>query len=95
MGEVWVCIYRHMFHSSQGDATGCGPQYMEKIAVSCVANVETKNHKLNASWWNFKYDLFMFIFIPKIGEDEPNLTNIFQMGWKPPTRMDLAPILLK
>ena len=22
-----------------------------------------------------------FIFTPKIGEDEPILTNIFQMGW--------------
>ena len=26
----------------------------------------------------FKYFL---IFNPKIGEDEPNLTHIFQMGW--------------
>ena len=24
---------------------------------------------------------FFFIFTPKIGEDEPILTNIFQMGW--------------
>ena len=29
---------------------------------------------------------FCFSFTPKIGEDEPNLTHIFQMGLKPPTR---------
>ena len=29
-------------------------------------------------WWQLKY---FFMFIPKIGEDEPILTNIFQMGW--------------
>ncbi len=23
----------------------------------------------------------IFFFTPKIGEDEPNLTNYFQMGW--------------
>ena len=23
------------------------------------------------------------VFTPKIGEDEPILTNIFQMGWNP------------
>ena len=23
----------------------------------------------------------IFMFIPKIGEDEPNLTHMFQMGW--------------
>ena len=28
-------------------------------------------------WW---FQTF-FIFNPKIGEDEPILTNIFQMGW--------------
>ena len=26
-----------------------------------------------------------FIFNPKIAEDEPILTHIFQMGWNPPT----------
>ena len=30
----------------------------------------------------FKY---FFLFTPKIGEDEPILTNIFQMSLKPPT----------
>ena len=36
-------------------------------------------------WWQLKICL---IFIPKIGEDEPILTHIFQVGWnlKPPTR---------
>ena len=29
-------------------------------------------------WWQLKY--FWIIFTPKIGEDEPNLTNIFQIG---------------
>ena len=30
-------------------------------------------------WWQLKY---LFIFIPNLGEDEPNLTSIFfQMGW--------------
>ena len=30
-------------------------------------------------WWQLKY---FFMFIPKIGEDEPILTSIFfQMGW--------------
>ena len=28
-------------------------------------------------WWQLKYFLFSSLF----GEDEPNLTNIFQMGW--------------
>ena len=31
-----------------------------------------------ARWWQLKYFL---MFTPKIGEDEPLLTNIFQMGW--------------
>ena len=29
---------------------------------------------------------YFFVFIPKIGEDEPILTHIFQIGWNPPTR---------
>ena len=29
---------------------------------------------------------FFSSFTPKFGEDEPNLTHIFQMGLKPPTR---------
>ena len=28
-------------------------------------------------WWQLRY----FLFSPKFGEDEPILTNIFQMGW--------------
>ena len=32
----------------------------------------------NSRWWQLIY--FCFIFTPKIGEDEPILTNIFQMG---------------
>ena len=31
-------------------------------------------------WWWFQFQVF-FIVTPKIGEDEPILTNIFQMGW--------------
>ena len=31
-----------------------------------------------ARWWQLKYFLFS---PPKIGEDEPILTNIFQVGW--------------
>ncbi len=27
----------------------------------------------------------IFLFLHLFGEDEPNLTNIFQMGWNPPT----------
>ena len=30
-------------------------------------------------WWQLQ--IFFFMFTPKIGEDEPILTNIFQMGW--------------
>ena len=33
--------------------------------------------KSKSRWW---FEIF-FIFIPKIGEDEPNLTHIFQRGW--------------
>ena len=29
-------------------------------------------------------------FTPKLGEDEPILTNIFQRGLKPPTRQSLS-----
>ena len=29
-------------------------------------------------WWWFQ---ILFIFTPILGEDEPILTNIFQMGW--------------
>ena len=29
-------------------------------------------------WWQLKY---FWIFTPKIGEDEPILTHIFQLGW--------------
>ena len=34
-------------------------------------------HQETPRWWQLKYFL---IFIPKIGEDEPILTHIFQMG---------------
>ena len=30
-----------------------------------------------SGWWQLKY---FFIFTPKIGEDEPILTHIFQLG---------------
>ena len=33
--------------------------------------------QVKSRWW---FQIF-FIFTPKIGEDEPILTNIFQMGW--------------
>ena len=32
----------------------------------------------SSRWWQLKY---LFMFTPKIGEDEPILTKIFQMGW--------------
>ena len=32
---------------------------------------------ITTGWWFQPF----FIFTPKIGEDEPILTNVFQMGW--------------
>ena len=32
-------------------------------------------------FWVVATQIFLGIFTPKIGEDEPILTNIFQMGW--------------
>ena len=35
--------------------------------------------KTYQTWWVSQ--IAFGIFTPKIGEDEPNLTNFFQMGW--------------
>ena len=36
-----------------------------------------ENNTFLSGWWQLKYFLFSTLF----GEDEPNLTHIFQMGW--------------
>ena len=39
--------------------------------------VDEINHYQKTRWWQLKY----FVFLPLFGEDEPILTNMFQMGW--------------
>ena len=62
-----VDIFHQMFPSTF---------FQVKVPGSWGSQVRIK-HTITG-WWQLKY---LFIFTPKIGEDEPILTNICQMGW--------------
>ena len=49
--------------------------------LGCFSEIRRSHRITIAGWWFQSF----FMFTPKIGEDEPILTHIFQRGLKPPT----------
>ena len=85
-----VAIFFHQFLGPSGDRCLVGA-WGDKVEEKRPTEVEVRKwmktsgehegmyfHQETPRWWQLKYFL---IFNPKIGEDEPILTHIFQMGW--------------
>ena len=53
----------------------CHAQITDRNTVNCKLDTESLGRYFVAGGFNY-----FFIFTPKIGEDEPILTHIFQMG---------------
>jgi len=50
---------------------------LEEVLAAKELIFYVENNTFLSGWWQLKYFL---IFNPNFGEDEPNLTHIFQMG---------------
>ena len=83
------CVFQQLFlggfflrQTSSTFRTACrnSISHYEKSTTSLTGRPSYASFRLETHFWVVATQTF-FIFTPKIGEDEPNLTNIFQRGW--------------